>query len=1023
MARPASVARAGGDKVSEAVKPYNGAPLDSSIPGAPLESILCTEELHRRPLRPPDYERENCALVALVCALADSPRTILQTLADTILDVIEADSSGISLLTTDGQRFYWPAIAGMWKPHIGAGTPRDFGPCGDVLDRNCTLLFKHFERRYPYFQPVTPLIEECLLVPFYVGGKAVGTIWAITHSDRRKFDAEDERVMGSLGKFASSAYQALVSIEDLKFQVAEREKAEAELRELSVGLERQVQVRTEELEYRNIQLSEARVRLADEKLALERSEGYLAEAQSLSHTGSWHWNLETGEIFWSKEFFSISGFDSKEDHASYQSYVERIHPEDRSKVEKARLAAIRKKGDFEVEYRLLFPGGSIKYVHSVGRCSVGQSGDTEFTGAIMDITQRKNAEEALRRSEQELRDVIETIPTSAWTTLRDGSVEFVNRHWREYTGLSREDSSGSGWQSAVHPEDMDRHVGKWRKSVATGEPFENEVRYRRSADGKYRWFLVRAVPLLDEQGNILKWYGISTDIEERKRAEAERESSEARYRLVVETASDAVISTDESGLVLLANPATARIFGYDPAELIGKPLTMLMPEPVRKPCEHGFRRYLATGHHEMNWQGLEKIGLRQNGQEFPVELSLGELIKDGQHVFTAFIRDISERKRAEEALRRSEALLAEAQRLSHTGSWHWDIGAGKVVGSKECFAIFGVDSETNEGSYTSFMERVHPEDRRNVEETVWAAVNEKRDWELECRLLLPRGVIKHIHDIGHCRVSESGGVEYIRTTMDITERKRAEEERERLRQALADLAHINRVSTMGELTASLAHEIKQPISAAMTDAKTCLRWLGRDQPDMEEAREAASRLVTDVTRASGIISRISSLFKKDVPLRELVDVGELIREMIALLHSEAARYSISIRSDIAKGLPKMLVDRVGLQQVLLNLMLNGIEAMKDMAARGKLSVTARQHSIRQLVIAVTDMGVGLKPGQAEQIFNALVTSKPQGTGMGLAISRSIIESHGGRLWATPNAGPGATFQFTLPVEEAAHQVA
>jgi len=284
-------------------------------------------------------------------------------------------------------------------------------------------------------------------------------------------------------------------------------------------------------------------------------------------------------------------------------------------------------------------------------------------------------------------------------------------------------------------------------------------------------------------------------------------------------------------------------------------------------------------------------------------------------------------------------------------------------------------------------------------------------------------VIKHIHDIGHCRVSESGGVEYIRTTMDITERKRAEEERERLRQALADLAHINRVSTMGELTASLAHEIKQPISAAMTDAKTCLRWLGRDQPDMEEAREAASRLVTDVTRASGIISRISSLFKKDVPLRELVDVGELIREMIALLHSEAARYSISIRSDIAKGLPKMLVDRVGLQQVLLNLMLNGIEAMKDMAARGKLSVTARQHSIRQLVIAVTDMGVGLKPGQAEQIFNAFVTSKPQGTGMGLAISRSIIESHGGRLWATPNAGPGATFQFTLPVEEAAHQVA
>jgi len=388
-----------------------------------------------------------------------------------------------------------------------------------VLDRNCTLLFKHFEQRYPYFQPVTPLIEECLLVPFYVDGRAVGTIWAITHSDRHKFDAEDDRVMASLGKFASSAYQAVQSIDDLRFQVTEREKAEKELRELTDGLETQVRARTEELEHRNTQLSEARARLAEEKLALERSEAYLAEAQRLSHTGSWHWNFTSGEVFWSKEFFSIFGFDSKEDEASYQSYVERIHPEDRANVEKARLAAITEKRDFETEYRLLLPVGSVKHVYSVGRCSVSQSGDTEFTGAIMDITERKRAEATIRRSEKELRDVIETIPTSAWTTLADGSVEFVNRGWREYTGLSGEGSLGSGWQSAVHPDDMDQHVGKWQKSVATGDPFENEVRYRRSADGKYRWFLVRAVPLRDEQGNILKWYGISTDIEDRRRAE------------------------------------------------------------------------------------------------------------------------------------------------------------------------------------------------------------------------------------------------------------------------------------------------------------------------------------------------------------------------------------------------------------------------------------------------------------------------------------------------------------------------
>src|SRR5689334_11207879 len=205
--------------------------LEESIPGsrtASLDSILCTEELRRRPLRLPDYQTENRALTALASALADSRSNVLQTLAETILDVTQCDSSGLSLLTKNdgGKRFYWPAIAGMWKPHIGGGTPRDFGPCGDVLDRNCTLLFRHFERRYPYLVPVIPAVEECLLVPFYVGGKAVGTIWAIMHDNRRKFDAEDDRLMSILGRFASLAYQTLESIEDLKVQIAARERAE-----------------------------------------------------------------------------------------------------------------------------------------------------------------------------------------------------------------------------------------------------------------------------------------------------------------------------------------------------------------------------------------------------------------------------------------------------------------------------------------------------------------------------------------------------------------------------------------------------------------------------------------------------------------------------------------------------------------------------------------------------------------------------------------------------------------------------
>jgi signal transduction histidine kinase len=247
------------------------------------------------------------------------------------------------------------------------------------------------------------------------------------------------------------------------------------------------------------------------------------------------------------------------------------------------------------------------------------------------------------------------------------------------------------------------------------------------------------------------------------------------------------------------------------------------------------------------------------------------------------------------------------------------------------------------------------------------------------------------------------------------ERKLAREERERLRQVQADLAHINRVTTMGELTASLAHEVNQPIAAAVTDANTCLRWLVRDHPDVEEAREAAARIVKDSTRAAEIISRTRLLFKKGAPQRELVDVNEVIREMIVLLRSEATRYSISVRTELA-DLPQVMGDRVQLQQVLMNLMINGMDAMKDVDGTRELVICSQQGKDGQLMISVSDTGVGLPPQQADKIFNAFFTTKPHGTGMGLRISRSIVESHGGRLWAADNSQRGASFYITLPTQ-------
>ena len=362
----------------------------------------------------------------------------------------------------------------------------------------------------------------------------------------------------------------------------------------------------------------------------------------------------------------------------------------------------------------------------------------------------------LWRQQQKLRDVIETMPTLAFTALPDGSIDFVNSHRKAYMGLST-------WEDAAHPADVNRHMEKWRASLATGEPFENEVRYRRSSDGEYRWFLTRAVALRDARGRIVKWYGISTDIDDRKRAEQERET------------------------------------------------------------------------------------LR------------------------------------------------------------------------------------------------------------------------------------------------------------------------------ADLAHMNRVSMMGELAASLSHELKQPIAATIINADAAIRWLTREEPDLEHARETAKRIIKDGARATEIIDRLRSLYKKAPPQHELVDVRETIDEMVVLLRGEANRCGVSIRTDLAADLARITADRVQLQQVLMNLMLNAIEAMKETG--GVLTIQAQTGEEGQIRISVSDTGVGLPPDKADEIFNAFFTTKPQGSGMGLAISRSIVESHGGRLWATANDGRGATFHFTLPIAAAAAQSA
>src|SRR5580698_3432393 len=757
----------------------------------------------------------------------------------------------------------------------------------------------------------------------------------------------------------------------------------------------------------------------------------------------------------------------------------------------------------------------------------------------------------MRRSteeEERFREAIDTIPAITFTTGSDGSNVFVNQRWIEYAGLSAEQTSGVGWQRAIHPDDLAGHFEKWRVTVANGQPFEDEARFRRASDGEYRWFLVRGIPLRDPRGKIVKWYGTLTDIEDRKRVEQSLQSlsidlqdSQARLAEAQRITHVGYWVWDFASNSLTWSDETYRIFGMQPQERsIDVPTFQSMIHPED-------REFLLRATDEAQ-RGEARPGsefriVRPSG-EIRTLLSQGDMKRDASgklHERFGTVQDITERKRAEEALRRTQFYLNEAQRLAHMGTWAFD-AAGFDFWSSELFHIYGLDPEGKPPTTKEYLEFVHPEDRDFVEHEIkkmlsehgqfdftkrivrpdgkvryircvgvpiteggffkgfvgtgidvtdqelltqelerdqaylseaqklthtgsWVwnisdrnpvhlsdewyriygfdpadgappwekrlqrvhpddrlfwkstlekAIVDKSDYDLVFRILLPEGVVRWIHTVGHPVLTSAGElVQFLGNSTDITERKLAEQEREKLRQLEDDLAHINRVSMLGEMAASLAHEIKQPIAAAITSANSCVEWLAHEPPNLDRARAAANKVDKYGNRAAEIIERIRSLYKKSPPQRELVDVNQIIVEMLTLLKGEADRCSVSIRTDLAAGLPRIRAELVQLQQVFMNLMLNAIEAMQQ--AGGELTVTSQVRD-SQLLLSVGDTGVGLPIERGDRIFSAFFTTKPQGSGMGLAISRSIVESHGGRLWATANEGSGATFHFILPTE-------
>jgi len=384
--------------------------------------------------------------------------------------------------------------------------------------------------------------------------------------------------------------------------------------------------------------------------------------------------------------------------------------------------------------------------------------------------------------------------------------------------------------------------------------------------------------------------------------------------------------------------------------------------------------------------------------------------ESGSLEFVGAITDITERKHAEEIMRRSEAYLSEAQRLSHTGSWACIPATGRhTYWSEEAFRIYGFDPAGGPPRFEEFERRIHPDDRVRTREDFRTAIREKVDFDHGYRIVHPGGEIREIHVIGHPVPAPSGDVvEFVGTVMDVTDRRRAEEERQAL-------AHANRIMTVGQMTASIAHEVNQPIAAVVTNAQAGLRWLNMQPPDPEEARQALDRIVKGGRRAGDVISRMRALVRKAPPRKDQLDINETIREVIALTRSELHRTGTSLQTQLAEGLPFVQGDRVQLQQVMLNLILNAVEAMSGSnEVSRELLISTAADGANGVRIAVRDWGPGLKPESLDRLFDAFYTTKPDGMGMGLSICRSIIEAHGGRVWATTNVPQGAVLQFTLP---------
>ena len=611
---------------------------------------------------------------------------------------------------------------------------------------------------------------------------------------------------------------------------------------------------------------------------LRRREAYLAEAQRLSHTGSFGWKPGSGEHVWSDETYRIFEYDPTE-KVTLDMIMERVHPEDRNLVLEL-VERTSSGGAIDCEYRLLFPDDRVKYVRVLARPLGTASDDLEIAGAVIDTTEAKRAEEKIRLSERELRTLIEAIPAYVGTNQPDGSVDFISQSWLDYTGFSKEQGMGWGWGSAIHPEDFDQVLANWRAAVAAGVPAEHQLRCRR-ADGTYHWFLYRGLPLRDDGGNVVKWYGTLMNIDALKETESALQMREHELLGIIETIPSMLWSTSPTGEPTHLSQRLLEYYGVPFEELANRGWERFIHPDDREETANSFFRAIETG-----------------------------------ESFSAIHR-----------VRRAD------------GEYRWHQTVGEPL----------------------------------------------RD---------PHGRI----------------IQWYGLLIDIDERKRAED---RLRDTSIRLRTASKIATVAELSASIAHELNQPLMAVLANAQAAKRWLAANPPDLSEINASIERILRDIRSADEAMRHIRALFKSEAYEKSDESVLDIIRESLRFVHEDPNKREVQIDWSIEGSLPPICVDRIQTQQVFINLISKAIEATDGSANKARILLRAFVTQGHEVIVQVIDNGTGLE--DTEKIFDAFVTTKEKGMGIGLAVSRTIVEAHGGRLWAENNPVGGAIFNVALPV--------